>query len=187
MSENSIIKSFDYKWYQFLIIYGIINLFFFFCFFNLGVELHEDEGAVEEFFMLAFQMVFLIITIGILVILEFVSILIFRIAYFRSEVEAEEKVQLSHYIRNAVWFFLLAYFICIFLFGEIRDVFFYVLMYLPVPSFTLLLIYLKLISNKDGSTKRKTNWGTILIYLFIIFGISIFINFLMSLYALMTN
>ena len=200
MRENSIIKSFDYKWYQFLIIYGIINLFFFYCCFNTGLSemfpewLHDDAGglsAVLELFILPFQMIFLIITIGILFVFEFVSILIFGLTYSKSEVEAEERVQLSHNIRNAIVFFLLAYLICIPLFGDIRDIVYFVLLYLPIPSFTFLLIYLKITSNKGESNngesaKKKINWVTLVTILAIIIGLYFCVNIVLTVYSFLS-
>lgn len=185
--KKIIIKSFNYKWQQFLIIYGIINIFIFYCCFNSGIneifpeffggnwfEDMEGLAGALKLFMFPLQLaalmlftVLLIIPIAIIFIFEVVLILIFRFGYFRSEVKDEEKILLSHYIKNALLCFLLAYFLCVILFGDIRHIVCYAFMYLPVPLFTFIFIYLKVKNNKEENTIR-TKWRIPLIFLSVI-------------------
>lgn len=179
MSENSIIKSFDYKWYQFLIIYGIINLYFLYCCLNPGIDeilpllfggdMHDDTGGLTtaiKLFMLPLQagvsIALIVFAIAILEILGAVSILIFRLVYFRSEVKDEEKSLLSHYIIIALGGFLLAYLLGIIFLGEIRYIVYYVLIYLPIPFLTFVFVYLKVKNDKEQSNKKR-NWANVFI------------------------
>jgi L-asparagine transporter-like permease len=87
---------------------------------------------------------FAIISIVILVIIEFATILIFKYGYFKSVVKDEEKILLCQYIKNAMICFILIYLICINFLGDIQQIEIYVFSYLPVLLLTFGFIYLKI-------------------------------------------
>ncbi|MGI6606468.1 MAG: hypothetical protein ACOX2X_05440 [Peptococcia bacterium] len=195
------IKSFASKWYEFLAIYGLINLLFGSLCLKLGFfpDFFADftHDTMEGFtgvlmllivmpFQIALFIFYIIIGIGLLFLLEFVSILIFRYAYFRSEVIDEEKSRLSRYVYYAIICLALAYLFCIFLFDDIQLIVLYLFIYLPIPLFTFTLIYLKLREKGkiEKKTGRKINWETILIYLSLIFGIYFCISIIRVLFNL---
>lgn len=144
MNENLKISSLAYKWYEFFIIYGIIHLFFFYACFELGVEPHEGQSVFESLIVQSLEMISLIVALGFFVILELGAIFIFRLVYFRTEVVDEEKEQLSKYIKYTLLSFLLIYLLYIILIGKAQHIILLFLIYLPVPLFTFLFIYLKL-------------------------------------------
>ena len=105
MSGKVKIRSFTYKWYQFLIVYAIFNILVS-CFAYETITMpglmdeleYEDADAFSKALMgilvpamVMMDAMVLVLNIAVLVVLELVAMFIFRLLYFRSQVSAEEK------------------------------------------------------------------------------------------------
>ncbi|HEX2946681.1 MAG TPA: hypothetical protein VHT96_12075 [Clostridia bacterium] len=153
------IRSFNNMWYKFLITYGILGVFFFFCINSVldNVIKIFSQMFVKDFWMdgsdfsvllnLLFAPVFLIALIfyfGALFIVEFIAILLFKSAYFNCMVIDEERANLSRNIKIAIWCFILANILGVLLWGDMKRSILFVLFYLPVPLLAASNIYSKI-------------------------------------------
>lgn len=144
------VKSFNYKWYQFLITYGILNIFFFLSINTIinsiyenfsklyvsGVRIDGTDFSIFANLLATPIFVFLmIITIIIGILQEFIITLLFRFVYFMSVVKDEEKVRLHQYIKITLLCFLLLNIIGIIFLGDIYRTILFVFLYLPIPFF----------------------------------------------------
>jgi ABC-type multidrug transport system permease subunit len=153
------VKSFNHKWYGFLITYGIFNIYFFLCNNSIINNIYKNfsqlytkevtiDGADFSIFMNLFAMpifIFLLIAnIGIAVLFEFIAILLFKVVYLKSMVKDEDKVRLLKYIKTALLCFILANIIGIIFYGDIYRTIFYIFLYFPIPLFTFIFICSKM-------------------------------------------
>ena len=158
--KNIKIKSFNNKWYEFLIAYGIINLYFFSTINTAATKLHGTflelyinepvyvDGADFSIFgnLLGAPLFlfFVLANIFFILVQQIVIILIFKYVYFKSIVEAEEKAKLYHHIKIAIICFLLTSIIGAMFWGSILRVVFFIFSYLPLLFFTFIFICLKM-------------------------------------------
>lgn len=153
------VKSFDYKWYEFLITYGIFNIFFFVNGIGAINRIYENysnffvsdfimDGSNLSIFVNMFAaplfLFFVLINIAFTVVIELIVILVLKYMYFSSTVIAEEKVRLYQYIKKAILCFILANIIGIMFWWSIVRTELYAFLYLPVPLFTYLFVCLKM-------------------------------------------
>lgn len=158
-SKNKVkVRSFNYKWYEFLIVYGIINILFFFSisaginniyenFSKLFVSEALVDGADFSIFVNLFAapifLFLLIANIGIIVLQEFIVILIFKLVYFKSIVSDDEKTRLYQRFNITLLFLILANIIGIIFSGDLKRIILFVLIYFPIPLITFEIICCK--------------------------------------------
>lgn len=153
------IKPFKSKWYSFIITYLIFNIYFYISnnsiinnlYSNFSNLYHKDvmfDGADFSIFanLLATPIfVFLLAAnVGIALVFEFIAILLFKIAYMKSVVKQEDKVRLLKYIRAAILSFIVANMVGMVFWLDVYRAVLYIFLYMPIPLFTLILIYLKI-------------------------------------------
>ena len=161
------IKPFNYKWYQFLIIYGIINIYFFYGInseisniYETFSKMHINNLAVDgsdfslfaNFFSMPIIVAMAVISIGVIVLFELIFILLFKFVYFKSVVKDEEKILLCKYVKKSLLYFTLANAISTVFWGDIQRIELFVFSYLPLLFFTFIFIYLKM---KNYRYRRK--------------------------------
>lgn len=153
------IKSFNFKWYEFLIAYGIINISFFFNnnavvsniyknFSELFVSEVLVDGADFSIFANLFSapiFLFLLITnIGIIVLQEFITILLFKFVYFKSIVSDDERIRLYQYSKIALLCLMIVNIAAIIFWGDILRIKLFLFLYFPIPLITFVSICLKM-------------------------------------------
>lgn len=161
------IKSFNYKWYQFLIIFGIINIYFFYAInseinniYETFSKMHINDLVVDgsdfsllaNFFSIPIIGAMAVISIGVIVLFELIFILLFKFVYFKSAVKDEEKILLCKYVKKSLLYFTLANTISTVFWGDIQRTNLFVFSYLPLLFFTFIFIYLKM---KNYRYERK--------------------------------
>lgn len=153
------IRAFNFKWYEFLIIYGLLNISLFFTinasinniyenFSKLYVSKLMVDGSDLSIFANMFAaplfMLLVIVNMGILLLQEFIVILLFRLVYFMSMVKDEEKSKLYRYIKITLLCFILINIIGIIFWGDIKRSIIFIFLHLPIPLFAFILICLKM-------------------------------------------
>lgn len=172
-NKNEIqVKSFNYKWYEFLFTYGIFNIFFFLGINNVVNNIYENfsklhvsnlmvDGSDFSIFANLFAtpiLFFMVITsIGFFLIQELIIILIFKFVYFLSMVKNEEMIRLYQYIKMTLLCFILPNMLVIMFRGDIKRIIFFVFLYLPLPLFTFILIGLKMKRCIKQERLKKAN------------------------------
>lgn len=157
--EKIKIRTFNFKWYEFLIIYGIFNIFFFLSInavinniYKIFLQFHvsnftfdgSDFSILANLFAAPIIALMVIINMGIFILEEFIIILLIKLVYFISTVKDEEKSRLYKYIRNTLLCFVLPNLTGIIFRGDTLRTIFFILLYLPVPLFAFMLICLKI-------------------------------------------
>lgn len=152
-------RPFNYKWYEFLITYGILNIFFFLNINNVLNSMYEnflklhasnfiidgsDLSILVNLFAVPLLVLLVLADFGIVVLQEFLLILLFKFVYFKSMIKDEEKGRLNRYVKIALLCFMLVSIIGIMFLGSIWRVIFFVSFYLPMPFFTFIFICLKM-------------------------------------------
>ena len=163
------IKSFNYKWYQFLIIFGIINIYFFYAINSEISNIYEtfskmhinnlvvdgsDFSLFANFFSMPIIVAMAVISIGAIVLFELIFILLFKFVYFKSVVKDEEKILLCKYVKKSLLYFTLASTICTVFWGDIQRIKLFVFSYLPLLFFTFIFIYLTM--KNYGYGRKET-------------------------------
>jgi hypothetical protein len=164
------IKLFNYKWYQFLIIYGIINIYFFYGInseisniYKTFSKMHVNNLVVDgsdfslfiNFFSLPLVGAMAVISIGVIVLFELIFILLFKFVYFKSVVKDEEKILLCKYVKKSLVYFALANVICTVFWGDIQRIKLFIFSYLPLLFFTFIFIYLKIKKYRYGRKETE--------------------------------
>lgn len=158
MSKKRIpkIKPVEYKKNQFLIIYGLISIVFFYTINTAVSSIHTTfadmfvtdlsvDGADFSIFanMFAMPIAFFmaIVNIVFLLVYELAVLLLFKFGYFRSTVINEEKIELGKHIRNIIMYCALFSITGAAFWGGIQQIVFFTLLYLPFLFLTFALIY----------------------------------------------
>lgn len=164
------IKPFNYKWYQFLIIFGIINIYFFYIINSEISNIYEtfskmhinnlvvdgsDFSLFANFFSMPLIGVMAVISIGVIVLFELIIILLFKFVYFKSVVKDEEKILLCKYVKKSLLYFTLANAISTVFWGDIQRIKLFVFSYLPLLFFTFIFIYLKIKNYRYGRKETE--------------------------------
>jgi len=157
--KETIVKSFDYKWYQFIIVYGLINIYYFF---NINASIDNIYIEASKIFTSQLMvdgsnfsllanlfaspiLIFIIVANIIIYILrEFIVFLIFKIVYFKSTVNDEASIKLYKYIKRTLLCFISINIIGILFYNNVSRSILFALLYLPIPIYSFLFIYLKM-------------------------------------------
>lgn len=162
------IRSFRFKWYEFFLIYGLINYYFFTAInsslFSLQREMincYSDNLEIDgtdfapffNFMSFSFLTGLWIIVAIIIIMISIISLLIFRFIYFRSVINQEEINKLLKYMKNTIILLIMVNIAAstILFYIEYHS-FNYIIIhllgflgvYVTIPLFTYLLIYVKL-------------------------------------------
>jgi hypothetical protein len=153
------IKPFNYKLYEFLISYTIINLFIFS---NITANISSIYENISKLFVKDFiidgtnlsifanlfagPIILFLALMSIVIILseEFIMTLLFKFIYFTTMVLNEEKSRLLKNIKTAILCFIPANIAGVILWGGMKKTMIFIFFYLPLPLFTFILIYLKM-------------------------------------------
>jgi hypothetical protein len=164
------IKPFSYKWYQFLIIFAIINIYFFYVInseisniYETFSKMHINNLVVDgsglslfaNFFSMPIIGAMAVISIGVIVLFELIFILLFKFVYFKSVVKDEEKILLCKYVKKSLLYFTLANVISTVFWGDIQRIKLFVFSYLPLLFFTFIFIYLKMKNYRYGRKETE--------------------------------
>jgi hypothetical protein len=164
------IKPFNYKWYQFLIIFGIINIYFFYAINSEISNIYEtfskmlinnlvvdgsDFSLFANFFSMPIIGAIAVISIGVIVLFELIFILLFKFVYFKSVVKDEEKILLCKYVKKSLLYFTLANVISTVFWGDIQRIKLFIFSYLPLLLFTFIFIYLKMKNYRYGRKETE--------------------------------
>ncbi len=166
--KNKKIRSFRFKWYEFFLIYGLINYYFFTAInsslFSLQREMincYSDNLEIDgtdfvpffNFMSFSFLTGLWIIVAIIIIMISIISLLIFRFIYFRSVINQEEINKLLKYMKNTIILLIMVNIAAstILFYIEYHS-FNYIIIhllgflgvYVTIPLFTYLLIYVKL-------------------------------------------
>ncbi|MGE4276189.1 MAG: hypothetical protein AB7E30_03310 [Lawsonibacter sp.] len=158
MSKQRIpqIKSVDYKKYQFFILYGLINLVFFYTINTVVSSMHTTfadlfvtnlsvDGADFSIFanMFAMPIAFFMATVNIvfLLVYELAVLLLFKFVYFKTTVREDEKVELGKHIKTMILYCALFCITGAGFLGGIQQIVFFTLLYFPFPLLTFVLVY----------------------------------------------
>lgn len=172
MSKENKIKiiqtmPFKRKWYEFIIIFGLINIYSFWGinsvmnsiyknFSKLFVSNLSVDGSNLSIFANMFAaplfIALTVINIVIFLVEELFVILLFKFIYFKSMVKDEEKIRLYQYTKIALLYFLLANIIAIGFYCDIKRAVFFAFLYLIVPLFNFLFICLKIKKMHETGT-----------------------------------
>lgn len=153
------LKSFNYKWYEFLIIYGIFNILFFLNI-NASVnniyknfsELHVSNFIIDgsdlsifvNLFAVPLIILLIMISFGFVLLQELIAVLLLRFMYFISMVKDGERARLYRYIKIVLLCFILANIVGVMFWGDILRTTLLAFMYLPLPFFTFIFVCLKI-------------------------------------------
>jgi len=153
------IMPFDYKRNQFLIAYGIINIYFFLNIHSVIASINKTfaDMYVKELYVdgsnlsplanlisMPFAGMLATLSIGFLVLIEIIATLLFRFGYFRTEVEIDETVRLSTYIQRSLLYSLLINILVTVFWSGFHQIMLFIFLYLPVPLSTYLFINLRI-------------------------------------------
>lgn len=153
------IHSYDYKKYQFLIVYGFINLFFFRSItsfitstYTIFEEYQIDEVNVDgtdvSTLVNVFAMPFLSIAkaVGFVFLLTFeiIAMILFSYVYVRSEIETKKTEELSGFIMKVLVYSALISFAGALFWNGLSQIRLFFILYLPIPLLAFLMIYIKL-------------------------------------------
>lgn len=157
--RQKVIKSFKYKYNEFLILYGILNVYFYFSINNIVNSIYKsfsefytsnvmldgfDISIISNLFATPILLFIAFINIVIVIIEIFIIILIFNFIYFKSTVEFEEIASLNHNIKFTLLCFLLINIILLLFSGSIQRGLVFMYMYMFLPLFTFFLTCTKI-------------------------------------------
>lgn len=159
ITKNIKIRSFNFKWYEFFIIYAVLNISYFMII-NVSVsnmfqnvsKLHvsgfimdgSDLSILANLFTAPLILFLLLINIALVVFQEFIAVLVIKLVYFISMVKNEEMMRLYKHVKITLLCLIPVNIICIILHGDIRRIIFFILLYWPIPFFTFVLIGTKI-------------------------------------------
>lgn len=159
ITKNIKIRSFNFKWYEFFIIYVVLNISYF-IFINVSVssmfqnvsKLHvsgfvmdgSDLSILVNLFTAPLILFLLLINIALVVFQEFIAVLVFKLVYFISIVKNDEMMKLYKYVKITLLCLIPVNIICIILCGDIHRIILFILLYWPIPFFMFILISLKI-------------------------------------------